>query len=65
MGSGYIRHYAHGVTAALGWLVGETPDPRLMAPIRDGNGERIPEADREEYRATLWRLARPGQSIAG
>jgi hypothetical protein len=55
--SGYNRHYAHGVTVALGWLVGESPDPRLMAPMLDGNGEPIPAADREECRATLWALS--------
>ncbi len=55
--SGYERHYAHGVTVALGWVLGEVHDPALMAPIRNGDGELIPEADREEYRTVLQKLS--------
>jgi hypothetical protein len=64
VGSGYTRFYAHGVTVALGWLVGEYPDPRLMAPIFDGDGQRIPSMEREEYRAMLWAYAERARSTA-
>jgi hypothetical protein len=58
-GSLYERHYAHGVTVALAWLLGSIDDPALMAPIRDGDGEFIPPATREEYRSVLRKLSEP------
>jgi hypothetical protein len=51
--SPYERHYAHGVTVALCWLLGRVDDPSLMAPIRFGDGRLVPEADRERYRTEL------------
>ncbi|MGD9989552.1 hypothetical protein [Pseudonocardia sp.] len=66
VGSGYTRRYMHGVTVALGWLLGELSDPRLMAPVFDGAGERIPVAEREVCQARLWALSeRARTSIAG
>lgn len=55
----YERHYAHGVAVALGWLLGSIDDPALMAPIRDGDGECISAATRDEYRSVLRKLAEP------
>lgn len=57
VGSGYEREYAHGVAVALGWLVGEVDDPTLMAPNRDGDGDLVVAADREEYRSVLRELS--------
>ncbi|WP_041759128.1 hypothetical protein [Pseudonocardia dioxanivorans] len=31
VGDGYTRQHMHGVTVALAWLLGQLPDPRLMA----------------------------------
>lgn len=64
IGSGYERHYAHGVRAALGWVTGQEPDPRLMAPLLDGNADPVPTRERERYRAQLWQLAQPDEPIA-
>ncbi|GAY11644.1 hypothetical protein TOK_0027 [Pseudonocardia sp. N23] len=47
----------HGAVVALGWLLGELTDPRLMAPIFDGAATRIPVAERELCRARLWALS--------
>lgn len=58
-GSLYERHFAHGVTVALGWLLGSIDDPALMAPIRDGDGEFIPPATREEFGSVLRNLSAP------
>lgn len=50
---GYTRQYMHGVTVALAWLLGQSSDPRLMAPLFDGSANRICAADREAYQARL------------
>jgi hypothetical protein len=59
VGSGYTRHYSHGVAAAMNWLLGRITDPRPMAPMRDGSGEPIPIDQREQWRAELLRLSQP------
>jgi hypothetical protein len=53
------------VTVALAWLLGSITDPALMAPIRDGDGEFIPLATREEYRSVLRQLSEPRLPSAG
>lgn len=55
--SGYEQHYAHGVAVALGWTLGVIDDPRLMAPFRTGEGERLSFEVREQYRNILLALA--------
>jgi hypothetical protein len=59
------RQYAHGVTCALGWVLGEIDDPALMAPLHDGAGAVIPFAEREEYRIRLRACALPDGARAG
>ncbi|WP_300007458.1 hypothetical protein [Pseudonocardia sp.] len=59
VGSLYERHYAHGVHVALAWLTGSVDDPALMVPIRDGDGEFILQATRDEYRSVLRKLSAP------
>jgi hypothetical protein len=58
------RLYAHGVTCALGWVLGELDDPALMAPLRTGDGAAISYAEREEYRARLRAFALPDGALA-
>jgi hypothetical protein len=58
-GSWYERHYAHGVTCGLGWVLGEIDDPAIMAPVRTGDGGAISFAEREEYRTRLRAFALP------
>ncbi|MGH3613110.1 MAG: hypothetical protein ACRDRK_11050 [Pseudonocardia sp.] len=36
-----------------------------MAPIRDGDGEAIPPATREEYRSVLRKLSEPPPRTTG
>lgn len=57
VGSLYERHCAHGVHVALAWVTGSVDDPALMAPIRDGDGDFIPQATRDEYRSVLRKLS--------
>lgn len=64
VGSSYTRIYAHGVTVALSWLLGEAMDARLMAPVFDGAGQRIAARDREDCQATLWLLSTCAGSAA-
>ncbi len=59
IGSSYERFYCHGVRVALGWVLGIIDDPALLAPIRDGDGVRIPLADRDAYAGYLREIARP------
>ena len=59
------RQYAHGVTCALGWVLGEIDDPALMAPLHTGTGAVIPFAEREEYRIRLRACALPDGARAG
>jgi hypothetical protein len=66
VGDGYTRQYMHGVTVALAWLLGQLPDPRLMAPVFDGNAERLPAAEREECQLRLWAISeRARAAVAG
>ncbi|RTL61600.1 MAG: hypothetical protein EKK42_34495 [Pseudonocardiaceae bacterium] len=66
VGDGYTRQYMHGVTVAMAWLLGQLADPRLMAPVFDGNAVRIPAAEREECQAQLWAISeRAGRAAAG
>lgn len=66
VGDGYTRQYMHGVTVAMAWLLGQLADPRLMAPVLDGNAARIPAADREECQARLWAICeRARAAVAG
>lgn len=58
--SEYERHYCHGVRVAFGWLLGVVDDAALMAPIRDGDGARIPTTDRDAYRRHLREIAQLG-----
>jgi hypothetical protein len=58
------RQYAHGVTCALGWVLGEIDDPALMAPLHTGSGAVIPFAEREEYRIRLRACALPDAARA-
>ncbi|MBN9113648.1 MAG: hypothetical protein J0I34_33350 [Pseudonocardia sp.] len=57
----YVRHYMHGAVVALGWLLGDLTDPRLMAPVFNGVATRIPAAERELCRARLWALSESTQ----
>lgn len=59
IGSPYERYYCHGARVALGWVIGIIDDPGLLAPIRDGDGVRIPPADRDAYARYLREIARP------
>lgn len=65
--SEYERHYCHGVRVAFGWLLGVVDDAALLAPIRDGEGARIPAADRDAYRRHLREIAQfdPGPEVPG
>jgi hypothetical protein len=59
------RQYAHGVTCALGWVLGEIDDPALMAPLHNGAGAVIPFVEREEYRIRLRACALPDSARVG
>jgi len=56
--SGYERHFAHGVTVALGWLLGEFDDPAMMAPLRLHDGTPLTAEERERLKEALRDLSR-------
>jgi len=58
-GSWPERYYAHGVTCALGWVLGVFSDPAIMAPIHRGDGSSVSYGEREEYRVRLRGFAIP------